>query len=310
MGEVYLAHHALLKRPTAIKLLPPERLGERAIARFEREVRELSRLCHPNTVAIYDFGRTPEGIFYYAMEYLEGLDLEELMELDGPQPPGRVIHVLAQVAHALAEAHREGLIHRDVKPANVVLCERGGVADLAKVIDFGLVKDIQTGSPALSTGDVLTGTPLFMAPEAITHPDEVDGRTDLYALGAVGYYLLTGQHVFDGATLVEVCSKHLHTRPMPPSQHREVPTDLEAVILRCLEKRPDDRHSDASVLRRALLACRAADSWGDVEAEQWWVQNRGRVSELRARGRRHSASPTELGIELMRRAPAVNAAAI
>lgn len=302
MGEVYLAHHAFLKRPTAIKLLPPEKLGEQAIARFEREVKELSRLSHPNTVAIFDFGRTPQGIFYYAMEYLDGLDLDELVELDGPQPASRVIHVLAQVAHALAEAHDEGLIHRDIKPANVVLCHRGGVPDLAKVVDFGLVKDLKTPSPHLSTSDVITGTPQFMAPESLTRPDQIDGRTDLYALGAVGYFLLTGEHVFEGKTLVEICSHHLHTPPEPPSARRaDVPADLEAVLLRCLEKDAAARFGHARDLRRALLACSAAGDWREVEAEAWWRTHADAIEQQRS-SHRDSSSPDELAERLVARA--------
>ncbi len=300
MGEVYLADHALLKRPTAVKLLPPEKVGERAIQRFEREVQQLSRLTHPNTVSIFDFGRTPSGIFYYAMEYLDGLDLEELVERDGPQPAGRVVHILSQVARALAEAHDRGLIHRDVKPANVMLCHRGGVADVAKVVDFGLVKDL-SGSTHLSHGDVVNGTPLFMAPESLTAPDRVDGRTDLYALGAVGYFLLTGEYVFDGATMVEVCSHHLHSQPVPPSDRAPVPADLEAVILRCLAKKPEDRFTDARALCAALHEVEA--SWDDEAAEAWWAENGTAVEQLRRSRGGGSATPTQLERELAHRSP-------
>jgi serine/threonine-protein kinase len=272
MGVVYLARHALLKRPTAVKLLPPQKLGPDTIKRFEREVQRTSRLMHPNTVAIYDYGRTDDGVFYYAMEYLDGIDLEQLAELDGPQEPGRVIHVLAQVAHALAEAHGEGLIHRDIKPGNIVLCDRAGIADMAKLVDFGLVKDLDSSDPLLSRADVITGTPLYMAPEAITAPSSVDRRTDIYALGAVGYFMLTARPVFDGASLVEVCSQHLHIEPVPPSRRlrRELPADLEQVLLSCLAKKPADRPDDALALRAALLACKDAGSWGLAEAAAWW----------------------------------------
>lgn len=273
MGIVYLAHHSLLRRPTALKLLPPEKAGEQSVARFEREVQQTSRLTHPNTVAIYDFGRTMDGIFYYVMEYLDGVHLGELIELDGPQPPGRTIYVLTQVAHALAEAHQAGLVHRDVKPANIVLCDRGGVADMAKVVDFGLVKDVKAPRElALSSADALTGTPMYMAPETLIHPDDIDGRADLYALGAVGYFLVTGKHVFEGGSVVEICSHHLHSDPIPPSKRlgREVPADLEQVLLRSLAKAPDARYPDALALRDALLACSAASSWGLSEASDWW----------------------------------------
>ncbi|RYG65354.1 serine/threonine protein kinase, partial [bacterium] len=231
MGEVWKARHAMLRRPTAVKLLPPDKAGAHNLARFEREVQLTSTLTHPNTVAIYDFGRTPDGLFYYAMEYLDGVTLEELVRKHGPQPPGRVVHVLRQVVGALAEAHAAGLIHRDIKPANVLLCERGGAIDVVKVVDFGLVKSLSetalTGELALSNVNVLTGTPLYLAPEAITSPETLDGRADLYAVGAVAYFLLTGRTVFEGATVVEVCGHHLHSKPVPPSARTaaHVPAD-------------------------------------------------------------------------------------
>ncbi len=228
MGAVYRAEHALLRRPTAIKLLPPDKAGEVAVARFEREVVQTSRLSNPNTVAIYDFGRTPDGIFYYAMEYLEGVDLQELVEIDGPQAAERVIHILRHVAESLGEAHAAGLVHRDVKPQNILLCDRGGVPDTVKVVDFGLVKDLSSGGdPKLSMQQTIAGTPLYMAPEAIMSPTTTDHRADIYALGAVGYFLLTGLPVFEGNSVVEVCSHHLHTPPVPPSDRTDadVPGD-------------------------------------------------------------------------------------
>lgn len=270
MGEVYLARHALLKRPTAVKLLLRDKVGERAVARFEQEVRQLSRLCHPNTIAIFDYGRRPDGVFYYAMEYLEGINLRQLVEREGPQVPGRVIHIAAQAAYALAEAHEVGLVHRDVKPANIVLSRRGGVPDLAKVVDFGLVKDVRTPSLTQSSDDVVAGTPLFMAPECVLEPESVDARTDIYALGAVAYYLLTGRFIFEGSSLVEVFGKHIHTPPRPPSELVDVPTDLEQVVLRCLEKRPEERFHDAGALRTALLACASTVEWTEADAHAWW----------------------------------------
>ncbi len=291
MGLVYRARHALLQRPTAIKLLPPDRVGDAAVARFEREVQHTSRLTHPNTVAIYDFGRTPDGVFYYAMEYLEGIDLEELVELDGPQPEARVIHVLAQAADALAEAHEAGLVHRDIKPANILLCRRGGVADTVKVLDFGLVKDVATPNDfSLTATATITGTPLYLAPEALADPDTIDARADLYALGAVAYWLLTGEQVFGGKTLVEVCSHHLHTRPMPPSKRGgvAVSAELEALVLACLEKAPDDRPASAAALRTALLACSSAGAWTRTEATAWWSQRGERATAVRKR--RHDAA--------------------
>jgi serine/threonine-protein kinase len=280
MGSVYRARHAMLRRPTAIKLLPPEKSSEAALARFEREVQLTAGLSHPNTVSVFDYGRTPDGVFYYAMEYLEGTDLDALVRGDGPQPPARVAHVLRQVASALVEAHGIGLIHRDIKPENIILCERGGVPDVAKVVDFGLVRPLEPASEArLTRDDVIQGTPLYLSPEAIRAPDAVDARSDLYGLGAVGYYLVTGTHVFGGATTVEVCSHHLHTGPQPPSERlgRPVPAGLERLILGCLEKDPARRPANAAELRDALAALDAVGAWSEREARQWWDRwRRGR----------------------------------
>jgi hypothetical protein len=273
MGSVYRARHAMLRRPTAIKLLPPEKAGEAALARFEREVQLTASLSHPNTVSVFDYGRTPDGIFYYAMEYLGGMDLDALVREDGPQPPARVAQVLRQVASALVEAHGIGLIHRDIKPENIILCERGGMPDVAKVLDFGLVRDLEPASGArLTREDVVQGTPLYLSPEAIQAPGAVDARSDLYGLGAVGYYLVTGTHVFGGATTVEVCSHHLHTRPQPPSERlgRPVPAGLERLILACLEKDPARRPGSAAELRDALGDLDDVGHWSEREAREWW----------------------------------------
>jgi len=271
MGVVYRASHAMLRRPTAIKLLPPEKAGSAALERFEREVQLTARLSHPNTVVVFDYGRTPDGVFYYAMEYLDGINLDTLVREDGPQPPGRVVHVLRQVASALTEAHGIGLIHRDVKPENIILCERGGIPDVAKVVDFGLVRDLERAADASRT-NLVQGTPLYLSPEAITTPDHVDGRGDSYALGAVGYFLLCGQHVFSGATLVEVCSHHLHTRPVPPSEKlgRALPQPIEALVLACLEKDPARRPASASELRARLGALAEVHPWSEDDARAWW----------------------------------------
>ena len=270
MGTVYRARHAMLRRPTAVKLLPPEKIGESSLERFEREVQLTALLSHPNTVAIFDYGRTPDGIFYYAMEYLEGVDLESLVRLHGPQPPARVVHVLKQVCGSLGEAHESGLIHRDIKPANIILCERGGTRDVAKVVDFGLVKDLEEAE-GITQADTLTGTPLYLAPEAIRGED-IDGRADLYAMGAVGYYLLAGRNVFEGKTLVEICGHHLHAAPTSPSERlgRSLPPKLEAVILSCLEKDLERRPRTARELARALDACDDVEAWTEEQACAWW----------------------------------------
>jgi hypothetical protein len=298
MGVVYRARHALMRRPTAIKLLRAER-GAQAIARFEREVQMTSRLTHPNTIAIYDYGHTHDGIFYYVMEHLDGFDLERVVRAEGPLPPGRVLRIMRQAADALGEAHALGLIHRDVKPGNLLLCERGGRPDFVKVLDFGLVRELDpTASPALSKAESLQGTPLYMSPEQILAPADIDGRSDLYSLGAVAYFLLTGEPVFTGRNVVEVCGHHLHTAPVPPSERlgRALPSSVEALVLRCLEKSPDARPADAAALVAAIDACDDVPAWSEDEARGWWAD---RAPAMRAAGRaRGTASPHTLAIEL------------
>jgi eukaryotic-like serine/threonine-protein kinase len=282
MGVVYRADHALLRRPTAVKLLPPTKRVD-SIVRFEREVQLMAELTHPNTVAIYDYGRTADGVFYYAMEYLDGIDLEGLVALDGPQPPARVIHLLRQACGSLDEAHRHGLIHRDVKPANLFLCRARSEPDTVKVLDFGLAKDVATQAPTLSRANLVIGTPLYMAPEAFREPEAVGARSDLYSLGAVAYLLLTGTPVFGGATAVEICANHLHTEPERPSARlgRELPADLERLVLSCLAKQPEQRPQDALALRAGLDACADARQWNAAQAEHWWRSHAGAVEHRR-----------------------------
>jgi eukaryotic-like serine/threonine-protein kinase len=271
MGVVYKGHHAMLRRPTAIKMLNVDRVNDASIQRFEREVQITCKLNNPNTVAIYDYGRTPEGVFYYAMEYLDGIDLQVLVEKYGPQPEGRVISILQQVCGSLYEAHSLGLVHRDIKPANIMLNRRGGEPDVVKVLDFGLVKAIDDEKQAQQSGG-MSGTPLYMSPEAIQTPDMVDARSDLYAVGAVGYYLLTGQPVFHASSLVELCQQHVTTTPDSPSQRlgRTVSAELESALLACLEKSRAKRPQTARDF--SLLLCRAptAGSWTIDDAEAWW----------------------------------------
>ena len=283
MGMVFRARHAMLARPTAVKLLLPDKIGEEHIARFEREVQQTARLTHPNTVTIFDYGRTPEGVFYYAMELLDGATVAEVVGHAGPQPPARVIHILDQVARALAEAHGVKLIHRDIKPTNIMLVEQGGVADVAKVLDFGLVKELKQDQGVSLTGaETLTGTPQYLAPESITDPASVDARSDLYALGAVGYFLVTGVHVFAGKSVVEVCGHHLHSQPVTPSKRlgATVPPDLESLVLSCLAKDPEDRPRDARELGDRARRCRVEGSWTASDAREWW-QSHG--TKLRSR---------------------------
>jgi serine/threonine-protein kinase len=271
MGKVYRAHHLMLRRPTAVKLLPPD-VGADNMARFEREVQLTSQLSHPNTVAVYDFGRSADGVFYYAMEYLGGgVNLQQLVQRHGKQPIARVVRVLAQVCGALQEAHDRGMVHRDIKPANIILCQRGGMPDVAKVVDFGLAKEIQRDSTAST--QVVLGTPHYIAPEAVTDPDHVGPAVDLYALGCVGYFLVTGKPVFDAKRPVDVCIQHVTKVPVPPSQLAAVPPELETILLRCLEKQPAARFESAAALAEALRAVPATD-WNDAQARQWWTERR------------------------------------
>jgi serine/threonine-protein kinase len=260
-----------MKRPVAIKLLPPGQVGQDAIARFEREVQLTCQLSHPNTVVIHDYGRTPDGVFYYAMELIEGASLEQIIHATGPMPAGRVIHVMRGVAGALAEAHEHGLVHRDIKPANILLGPRGGEPDVVKVLDFGLVRSVHANNGELTHAGVLMGTPLTMSPEAIRSPDRVDARSDLYALGAVAYYLLVGRHVFEAESAIEICAKHLHDDP-PPLAAR-VPgldAELERLVLACLAKEPARRPSSARALLDGLDQCPSCTEWTRDQAQAWW----------------------------------------
>jgi len=246
---------------------------EVARRRFEHEVQITSELTHPNTIAVYDYGHTPDGTLYYVMEYLNGRTLDQVLRSSGPQPPARVIHILAQIAGSLAEAHGKGLIHRDIKPSNAILCERGGVFDVIKVVDFGLVTEFSPAQGESSERGLLIGTPLYMAPEIISDPGRASPMSDLYALGALGYFLLAGRNVFEGENAAEICAKHLDELPEAPSRRAgtAVPGDLESIILRCLEKDPAARPSSAAEVRDALLACRDAGGWSQAQARDWWL---------------------------------------
>ncbi len=274
MGEVYLAEHRFLKRPCALKLIKPDvNTIPIALARFEREVQAAALLSHPNTVEIFDYGHTDDGTFFYVMEYLPGLTVSDLVRQSGPMPPGRVIYVMRQVCGALAEAHRYGLVHRDLKPANILVAILGGKCDFAKVLDFGLVKLTATpGAPQLTADYTVSGTPQYMSPEQATATAGVDGRADIYSLGAVLYFMLTGRPPFEGTNPAELMIAHARDPVVPPSRHRpEIPADLEAVVLRCLAKKPDDRYLDARALAAALAACACAGDWNDERADQWWI---------------------------------------
>ncbi|MBK6693663.1 MAG: serine/threonine protein kinase [Myxococcales bacterium] len=296
MGVVFRATHAMLRRPAAIKLLPPDRAGEHDLARFEREVQLTSRLAHPNTVSIFDFGRAADGTFYYVMEYLDGVDLERLVEVDGPLDGPRAIHILMQAAGALAEAHALGLVHRDIKPANIMLTTRADEPDVVKVVDFGLAKTVvREGDVGLSKENTITGTPTYLSPEAITTPDGVDAQSDLYALGAVAYFLLTGKVVFEGRTVIEVCTKHLVETPTSLSERagKPIAADLEQLVLSCLAKPRDARPASAVALKEALAACSDRARYDVDAAKEWWrVHGATLQDRARAQDRRPSAIAT------------------
>jgi hypothetical protein len=279
MGEVYRARHGMMRRPSAIKLLRGDRASDAALLRFEREVRLTAQLTHPNTITLFDYGRTQDGIFYYAMELLDGANLQRIVELAGPQPAARVARIVSMACGALIEAHGVGLIHRDIKPANLMLCRQGGEYDVLKLLDFGLVKQVSVEGEAQLTGvSTLLGTPHYMAPESILSADSADARSDIYALGAVAYFLLAGAEVFHGKSVIELCGQHLHQPPEPLAERGvDVPAELEALVLACLEKDPDRRPQSAAELRRKLEAC-ATIPWTADDARAWWQENQGALA--------------------------------
>ncbi|MGI9335133.1 MAG: serine/threonine protein kinase, partial [Gammaproteobacteria bacterium] len=273
MGSVYKAHHSMLRRPTAIKVVREDKFGRSNIlARFEREAQLTSKLTHPNTIAVYDFGHTPNGVFYYAMELLEGFTLSTVLKRTGPMPPGRVIFLLKQLCESLAEAHDVGLIHRDIKPGNIMLTNRGANPDFVKLLDFGLVKRFDDDDAQLTQHDAVAGTPAYLAPEAITAPTIVGPKADIYALGCVAYTLLTNRPVFEGSTNIQVCSKHVSALPTSPAKYmsESLSPDLESVILDCLQKSPAQRPENTIELAKRLMRCAQASEWGPASARAWW----------------------------------------
>jgi serine/threonine-protein kinase len=277
MGEVYRARHAMIRRPTAVKVLRGEVLGtETARARFEREVQLSATLTHPNTITIFDYGRTEEDVFYYAMEYLNGLDLQRLVERFGPLPPERAVHLLLQVCGSLSEAHDRGVVHRDVKPANIFLTERGGICDFVKVLDFGLARsavEARDGERDLTETGMVVGTPRYIAPESVYGSDRADARSDLYNLGAVAYWALVGRPLFEGSSGAALFVDHVNTDPPAPSEvsELEVPPALDRVVLTCLAKDPADRYASAAELAGALRGVPLDREWTAERAREWWT---------------------------------------
>jgi len=275
MGEVYLARHATLRRPTAIKLLRAENAQDlRAQSRFQREVQLTCQLTHPNTIEIFDYGRTPEGIFYYAMEYVDGFTIEALVSLAGPVDPARVVHILVQACGSLQEAHSRGLLHRDIKPSNIMLTTKGGVVDTVKILDFGLVKELAGNSADEGTEhEAIAGTPMYLAPEAILSTQSNNPQADLYALGAVGYFMLAGSTVFPSGDVIQILAHQINDDPAFPSERLggPLPRDLEYVIMACLAKDPAERPQSAAKLAEMLLACDCG-TWSADDARFWWEE--------------------------------------
>jgi serine/threonine-protein kinase len=298
MGEVWHARHVALERSAAIKLIRVEALqgsresAEHALVRFEREARATAALRSPHTVELYDYGQAPDGSVYYAMELLEGLDLQSLVERHGPLPPERAVHLLQQICSSLEEAHRQGLLHRDIKPANIFACHLGTAFDVVKVLDFGLVKlrGIQAQqSVAITRADAVTGTPLCLAPEIVVGEIEPDQRSDLYSIGCVAYWLLAGKPVFAADTPIAMAVAHATETPIPPTERNvdsKCSPELEAVVLSCLAKDPADRPESAAELASRLVACPVRDTWTPERAEAWWLEH---APEL-ASSSSHSAS--------------------
>lgn len=274
MGEVYLAEHQLLKRPCAIKLINPDlEKNSIAIARFEREVHAASTLSHPNTIEIYDYGISDDGTFYFVMEFLPGLSLADLVIQSGPIAPERCIYLMRQVCGSLGEAHRLGMVHRDLKPANIFVAILGGQCDIAKVLDFGIVKQAHPSDGKQLTADfTVSGTPTYMSPEQAKGNNDVDGRSDIYALGAVMYFALSGRPPFEHQNPMEMMIAHASEKPVPIQEIApEVPADLAAIVMRCLAKSSADRYEDTAALYEALGACGCANDWDQTHAEQWWA---------------------------------------
>ncbi len=280
MSTVHLARHALLKRPTAVKLIKLHRATDELVARFEREVKIASRLTHPNTIEIFDFGRAPDGTPYYAMEYVEGINFADLVERFGPQVPARVAYLLRQVCGSLKEAHELGLVHRDIKPHNLMLCRRGGELDVVKVLDFGLVKDTaDRDARALTKSLRILGTPLYMSPERIRDASAADPRDDIYAVGAVGYYLLTGRPVFESDSDLDIATQVLNTSAPRPSRLgvQQIPEEMDLAIYRCLAKSRADRPQMIDELMRVFDACMGARPLREAAAREWWAKHGAEV---------------------------------
>ena len=273
MGKVYRARHALLRRPTAVKVLDGEEAGPAAVARFEREVQLASSLTHPNTVEIYDYGRTPDDVFFFAMEYLPGITLDALVRRDGAIGVSRVLNILRQILGSLAEAHGRNLVHRDIKPANIILCQRGGQYDFVKVVDFGLAKDLSLQlAPQITQTGMISGTPLYIAPECLGDPEMASPLSDIYAVGALSFYMLTGRDLFIGLNPFDVMQKVSREPPPRVSQLMStgIPPQLDELVYRCVAKSPADRPQSVQAILEIVDALAIDYVWTQADAQRWW----------------------------------------
>jgi eukaryotic-like serine/threonine-protein kinase len=308
MGEVFRATHQMLARPAAVKLIRSEIIRSSTpsaarviVERFRREAEAAASLRSPHTISLYDFGVSQDGTFFLVMELLDGLDLESLCERFGPVSPERAVYILRQVCESLAEAHSRGLVHRDIKPSNIFTCRLGLAVDYVKVLDFGLVKAIGEGDrdeTMLTAPDSTTGTPAFIAPELVRGDGAVDHRVDIYALGCVGYWLLTGRLVFEAPNAIQMMYQHANTAPVPPSRRSEldIPAELDAVILTCLAKHPDDRPTTAGELSRRLAAAVKEESWSEERAHRWWERHHPEAGKPEPTSEfRHLTKTTDVG---------------
>jgi serine/threonine-protein kinase len=303
MGEVWLARHRMLARSSAIKLIRPEMLCDgspeyvsTALSRFEREAQATASLTSPNTIRLYDFGRTGDGTFYYAMELLDGRDLESLVREFGPLKPARTLHLIRQMCRSLGEAHAVGLIHRDIKPANIYVCRMGLEHDFVKVLDFGLVRhENRSQAATLLTYEAgIVGTPAYMAPEAIVGDGNIDRRADVYAVGCVAYFLLTGQQVFGDDSGMKQLMRHVQDTPTPPSRRarHSIPRAVDDLVMACLQKDPQDRPQSADGLYDMASVCLTRDTWDDTDARRWWETHLPQLAPAGASRSMLAAAPT------------------
>jgi hypothetical protein len=281
MGKVYKAQHALLRRPTAVKVLDSQRAGTGAIARFEREVQLVSSLTHPNTVEIYDYGRTDDGIFYFAMEYLPGLTLDGLVKRHGALDTPRMLYLFRQMLGSLAEAHNLGLIHRDIKPGNIILCQRGGEWDFVKVVDFGLARDMGFKlAPKITQTGLISGTPLYIAPECLEDSDNCSRQSDIYALGVVAFFLLTGRDLYVSNNALQLLQQALHEAPPRVSNYvkSQVPAELDELILKCVAKKPAGRPRSVEEMQVVIDSLAASHPWTQADARAWWQEHEPQIT--------------------------------